>query len=60
MDYQLNNNIELSLLSETWFHDEENYQTSFFKEFGIYNVFNNPRITDTWGGGYVFLQTKVT
>ena len=55
MDYQSNCNIDLSLLTETWFQDEENYQTSFIREFGNYNIFNNPRITDTWGGGVCVL-----
>lgn len=58
MDYQSNNNIEFSFLSETWFHDEENCQTSFFRELGDYNVYNNPRVTDTWGGGICVLANK--
>ena len=58
MDYQLNCNVDISLLSETWFYDDENYQTSFFRDYGNYEVYNNPRITDTWGGGVCVLANK--
>ena len=58
MDYQVNCKIDISLLSETWFYDDENYQTSFFRQFGNYEVYNNPRVTDTWGGGVCVLASK--
>ena len=58
MDYQVNCKIDISLLSETWFYDDENYQTSFFRQFGNYEVYNNPRVTDTWGGGVCVLANK--
>ena len=58
MDYQVNCKIDISLLSETWFYDDENYSTSFFRHFGNYEVYNNPRVTDTWGGGICVLANK--
>ena len=46
-------------LTETWFQDDDNYQTAFLSDMGNYTVFNKPRITDTIGGGVCILIKNI-
>ena len=51
IDYLIGHDIQLACLTETWFHNVDNFQTSLIAESGNYTLFNRPRITDTRGGG---------
>ena len=51
LNYFRDNNIQLACLSETWFQDENNYQTALFSDSGSFTSYNRPRKTDTIGGG---------
>ena len=54
-EYLLENNVHVACLSETWFHDESNYQTALLANAVNYSVYSRPRITDTIGGGVCIL-----
>ena len=51
LNYFRDNNTQLACLSETWFQDENNYQTALFSDSGSFTSYNRPRKTDTIGGG---------
>ena len=56
VEYFLENNVFAASLTETWFKDDDNYQTALFKNVGNFSVFNRPRVTDTTGGGVCVLM----
>ena len=56
LDYLLEKDIHIASLTETWFLDENNYQTGKLCNGGNYFVCNRPRVTDTWGGGVCVLM----
>ena len=56
LEYFLEKDIHIVCLTETWFKDNYNYQTARFKNSGNYNVYNNPRVTETIGGGVCILM----
>ena len=55
LEYLLEHDIQVACLTETWFQDLDNFQTSLFREGGNYSVYNKPRVTDTTGGGVCIL-----
>ena len=58
LDYLLEKDIHMASLSETWFLDENNYQTGKLANGGDYFICNRPRVTDTIGGGVCTLMKK--
>ena len=60
-EYLQENDIQIACLTETWFHDLNNFQTSLIQEGGSYTVYNKPRVTETIGGGVcILIKDKYT
>ena len=60
-EYLQENDVQIACLTETWFHDLNNFQTSLIQEGGSYTVYNKPRVTETIGGGVcILIKDKYT
>ena len=55
LEYLVANDIDIACLSETWFKDIVNFQTTLLAEGGNFKVYNKPRLTETIGGGVCIL-----
>ena len=56
LEYLLERDIGIACLSETWFHDDTNYQTSLLEFAGNFSVYSRHRVTETRGGGVCLLM----